>query len=256
MTLTASCLRVCHSEDQPCWAVIAAFKINPLSGGAWGRLRNCSLPASTLLLSQGWAPHQLLRMESLGLRPPPEWHATTGAGNTALVGMAELLWVKNRVRGNLNFTASFLSLCRRWGEMGHHSVLTVFYRPLRLKHARVDLGSPLQHDVNLFVLHSFITTAGIVLGPCRHIWLVPGSRGESICSGPLAQEERMSFGMKVLQNDEEDVSSRRWCLGDLIVSISKCVPYSYPHVPLAAQQNWDDLELERTWLENGTFSCM
>lgn len=33
--------------------------------------------------------------------------------------------------------------------------------------------------------------------------------------------------------------------GDLILAISKCLPCSYPHVPLAAQQNWDDLELGR-----------
>lgn len=114
---------------------------------------------------------------------------TTGVGNTVPVGMAELFWVKNRVYSNLNFTAS---LCRSWGGEGTSvhaeiSADTSLCRPARLKQDHVHVGvHPLQPDVNIFVLHTSITTTEVLLGPCRHIWLVQGSGGESVCSGPPA----------------------------------------------------------------------
>lgn len=70
---------------------------------------------------------------------------TTGVVNTALVGMAGLLWVKNSIYGNLNFTASHLSLWRSSGSDGtsaHAEIHADIFlcRPDRLKQAHVHLG--------------------------------------------------------------------------------------------------------------------
>lgn len=94
--------------------------------------------------------------------------------------------------------------------MGHESMLKSMLTHSSaeqlglIKQPHVRLGvHPLQPDIKLFVLHISIATTGVFLGPRKHIWLVQGSGGESVCSGPLAEEERMSFGMRTLQDDEK-----------------------------------------------------